>query len=151
MSSSTTTTSRTDAVQGQFLHGPKDLRVEERSLPALEQDEVQIKIRSTTLCGSDLHYYSHYRNGSIVVREPLCLGHEASGDVISVGSGVTKFKAGDRVAVECGVPCSKCELCLDGRYNLCPKLRFRSSGSAFPHFQGTLQSRINHPAAWTHK
>lgn len=140
-----------DLVQGQYLHGPGALQLEARPLPDPEASEVQIAIRSVTLCGSDLHYFSHYRNGSITVREPLCLGHEAAGEIVAVGSTVTAFQLGDKVAVECGVPCEACDLCQEGRYNLCAKMRFRSSGSAFPHYQGTLQERINHPAKWTHK
>ena len=45
----------------------------------------------------------------------------------------------------------KCTRCVEGRYNICHGLRFRSSAKAFPHFQGTLQEKINHPAAWCHK
>lgn len=49
------------------------------------------------------------------------------------------------------MPCSECLRCLEGRYNLCKDMRFRSSAKAFPHFQGTMQDRINHPARWCHK
>ncbi|QKX54419.1 uncharacterized protein TRUGW13939_01505 [Talaromyces rugulosus] len=140
---------------GQYLHGPHDFRLEYKPLPELGADEVQVLPRSTTLCGSDLHYYHHYRNGSITVREPLCLGHESSGEVVALGSGVSAanptISVGDRVALEVGVPCGQCTDCQNGRYNICRELRFRSSGSKFPHFQGTLQSRINHPVKWIHK
>lgn len=81
----------------------------------------------------------------------MALGHESSGVVVEVGSSVTNLKVGDRVALEVGLPCKECELCLAGRYNICKALRFRSSAKSFPHFQGTLQSRINHPEAYCHK
>ncbi|QIW96844.1 hypothetical protein AMS68_002362 [Peltaster fructicola] len=106
---------------------------------------------STGLCGSDLHYYKHYRNGDILVREPLALGHESAGTVSKVGPQVSTLNVGDKVALEVGLPCERCDRCLEGRYNICKELRFRSSGKSFPHFQGTLQDRINHPAAWCHK
>lgn len=61
-----------------------------------------------------------------------------------------KFKIGDRVALEVGVPCEECMLCKQGRYNICPKMSFRSSAKSFPHFQGTLQEAINAPAKWCH-
>ena len=134
-----------------ILHGPKDLRLEQRTLESPNPTELQIAIRATGLCGSDLHYYQHYRNGDIQVREPLCLGHESAGVVVEVGSQVGGFKVGDRVAMEVGLPCQECERCGEGRYNICPQLRFRSSAKAFPHFQGTLQDRINHPASWCHQ
>ncbi|KAI0530109.1 alcohol dehydrogenase [Xylaria digitata] len=141
--------------RGQYLHGAKDLRTETRPLATLAPNEVQVAIRSTTLCGSDLHYYFHFANGDILVREPLCLGHESSGEITSLGANVPathpSLKVGDSVALEVGVPCGNCDNCQNRRYNICPELRFRSSGSKFPHYQGTLQECINHPASWVHK
>ena len=110
-----------------------------------------VAVKATGLCGSDLHYYNHYRNGDIEVREPLTLGHESAGVVTAVGSGVSALKVGDRVALEVGQPCERCGLCLAGRYNICPAMRFRSSAKAFPHAQGTLQEVIVHPARWCHR
>ncbi|CRK45411.1 hypothetical protein BN1723_016545, partial [Verticillium longisporum] len=124
---------------------------EDRDLPAPSADEVQIAVEATGLCGSDLHYYSHYRNGDIIVCEPLTLGHESAGTVTAVGSAVTSLAAGDRVALEVGLPCGSCDLCAQGRYNICPGMKFRSSAKANPHAQGTLQERVNHPAKWVHK
>ncbi|KAL4914380.1 chaperonin 10-like protein [Aspergillus aurantiobrunneus] len=140
--------------KGQYLHGPKTLQLEERPLSAPESDEVQIAIRSTTLCGSDVHYYTYHRNGSITVKEPLCGGHEAAGVIAALGQEAQKstfLQPGDKVAIESGVPCENCAKCRKGIYNVCSKLRFRSSGASFPHFQGTLQEYVNHPARWCHR
>ena len=134
-----------------MLHGPKDLRLEERTIEFPNPTELQIAIKATGLCGSDLHYYQHYRNGDIQVREPLCLGHESTGVVVGLGSQVDGFNLGERVALEVGIPCAECERCREGRYNICQQLRFRSSAKGFPHFQGTLQDRVNHPASWCHR
>ncbi|KFY38877.1 hypothetical protein V495_06309 [Pseudogymnoascus sp. VKM F-4514 (FW-929)] len=129
------------------LHGPKDIRIETLpSAAALAPNEVTVRVTSTGLCGSDLHYYNHYRNGDIIVREPLVLGHESCGYVTAVGPDTTSLQVGDFVALEVGLPCGTCDLCSEGRYNICPDLRFRSSAKSWPHFQGTLQSEINHPA-----
>ncbi|THZ01532.1 sorbitol dehydrogenase-like protein [Aureobasidium pullulans] len=138
-------------VQASVLHGAKDLRIEPREVPAPSANEIQVAVHSTGLCGSDLHYYNHNRNGDILVREPLTLGHESSGVVTAVGSSVSNFQPGDRVALEVGVPCDSCHRCEQGRYNICKDMKFRSSAKSFPHFQGTLQGRINHPAKWCHK
>ncbi len=108
-------------------------------------------VRATGLCGSDLHYYAHFRNGDILVREPLSLGHESSGEVVAVGPDAAGLAVGDRVALEVGQPCGRCARCAEGRYNICPDMRFRSSAKSVPHAQGTLQDRINHPAAWCHR
>ena len=156
-----------DTVKASVLHGVKDLKIvssanaclkivrsplqEHRSLGPPGPSEVQVAVKATGLCGSDLHYFNHYRNGDIIVREPLTLGHESSGVIAAVGSEVTNVKVGDRVALEVGLPCLECEFCTSGRYNICKALIFRSSAKSFPHFQGTLQERINHPAAYCHK
>lgn len=138
-------------VQASVLHGAKEIRVEERQLPSLGADEVLVAVKATGLCGSDLHYFNHFRNGDILVREPLTLGHESAGVVTEVGSGVTLLQPGDHVALEVGLPCGRCELCEAGRYNICREMKFRSSAKAVPHAQGTLQERIIHPAKWCHK
>ncbi|KAH9865269.1 hypothetical protein IAQ61_009216 [Plenodomus lingam] len=138
-------------IRASVLHGAKDLRIETRSLSPPSPTELQVSVRSTGLCGSDLHYYRHYRNGDIIVQEPMSLGHESAGVVVGVGSEVQGFKEGDKVALEVGQPCEACDRCKEGRYNICKAMRFRSSAKSFPHAQGTLQDRINHPAAWCHK
>jgi len=138
-------------IQSSILHGPKDLRIETRTIRPPNNEEVQIAIRATTLCGSDLHYYSHFRNGDIACQEPLTLGHESAGEVVAVGPGVRGFQVGERVALEVGLPCGICTLCREGRYNICREMKFRSSAKGFPHAQGTLQERLNHPAAFVHR
>ncbi|KZF19852.1 GroES-like protein [Xylona heveae TC161] len=138
-------------VKALMLHAAKDLRLEDQVLSPPGSEEVQVAVQATGLCGSDLHYFNHFRNGDILVREPLALGHESAGVVVDVGSSVTSLKVGDRVALEVGLPCGRCERCSQGRYNICKEMKFRSSAKAFPHFQGTLQEKINHPAAWCHK
>lgn len=135
------------------LHGPRDLRIESHILPPPAPTELQIAIRTTTLCGSDLHYYHDYRNGDIEITSPLPLGHESAGVVIAAGARAAAlgWRAGDRVALEVGLPCGACARCVDGRYNLCGTLRFRGSAKAVPHLWGTLQLHLNHPARWCHR
>lgn len=135
------------------LHGAKDLRIENRTLPPPGPNDLQIQIRATGLCGSDLHYYNHNANGDIKVLEPLTLGHESAGVVLSVGSNVSsKFAPGDKVALEVGRACRQCERCLEGRYNICAGMKFGSSAKGgLPHTQGTLQGRVNHPADLCYK
>ncbi|EJU02336.1 GroES-like protein [Dacryopinax primogenitus] len=132
------------------LHGPEDLRLESRVPTPPGEGDVQVQVVATGLCGSDLHYYQHGRNGDFALRAPLVLGHESSGVVVALGPGVTGLRVGQRVAIECGVYCGKCTLCLGGRYNLCPSMQFCSSAKTFPHRDGTLQGRMNHPARLLH-
>ncbi|CAE6414646.1 unnamed protein product [Rhizoctonia solani] len=132
------------------LYGAKDMRVEQRTIKAPKEGEAQVQVVATGLCGSDLHYYVHGRNGDFVLQSPLVLGHEAAGIVTAVGYGVTSVKVGQRVAIEAGVYCKECRYCLDKRYNLCQNMRFCSSAKTFPHLDGTLQGRMNHPADLLH-
>lgn len=139
-------------VKASVLYSAGVLRVDSVSLPPPGPLDLQIDIRSTTLCGSDLHYFNHYRNGDIIVTSPLALGHESSGIVTAVGNSIaSEWSVGDRVALEVGLPCESCDMCKGGRYNICAGMRFRSSAKAVPHFWGTLQETINHPAKWCHK
>lgn len=91
-----------------------------------------IKIRAVGICGSDMHLYEDGRVGNAVQSEPMVLGHEAAGEVVEVGSAVTTLKVGDRVAIEPGVPCRKCDFCKRGEYHLCTSVVFRG----VPHIDG---------------
>ncbi|KAI0553319.1 sorbitol dehydrogenase [Xylaria curta] len=138
-------------ITASVLHGPRDLRLETRNIDRPSEGELQVAVKSTGICGSDVSYYTKFANGDLCVCAPLSLGHESSGTVVAVGPQVIGFNIGDRVAIEVGIPCGQCSICRTGRYNLCKKMRFRSSAKSVPHFQGTLQERINHPAVWCHK
>ena len=81
-----------------------------------------------------MHYYTHGSIGAYHLQDPLIMGHEASGVVAQVGSAVKSLSVGDRVAVEPGFPCRRCEACLSGSYNLCDHVVFAAS----PPHHGTL-------------
>jgi L-iditol 2-dehydrogenase len=106
------------------LHRAGELAIEERPDPSPGAHEVIVRVASVGVCGSDVHYFEHGRIGSFVVESPIVLGHEASGEVVSVGARVTRVQVGQRVSVEPGVPDFTCSQCLAGRYNLCEGMRF---------------------------
>jgi len=111
-----------------FLHRPGEIRIEEVERPRVEKpDDVLIRVKAVGVCGSDVHYYERGRIGTFVVREPLILGHECSGEVVDVGPEVKNVKPGDRVAVEPGYPCRRCWYCKTGRYNMCLTMPFMGS------------------------
>ncbi|KAK0440436.1 uncharacterized protein EV420DRAFT_1485999 [Desarmillaria tabescens] len=93
---------------------------------------------------------SYARNGAFALQAPLVLGHESAGIITSVGPLVTHLRPGQHVAIEAGILCGSCEYCRSNRYNLCEGMRFRSSAKSFPHLDGTMQARINHPAKHVH-
>ena len=77
--------------------------------------QVKIRVRAAGVCHSDLSA----RNGGLPQPMPTILGHEASGDVLAVGAGVTGFARGDRVIVNWLPPCGSCPACLRGEPYLC--------------------------------
>ncbi|MEM1374730.1 MAG: L-idonate 5-dehydrogenase [Pseudomonadota bacterium] len=115
-------------------HGPKDIRVEDAPDPDA-QGRVLVRMERGGICGSDLHYYSHGGFGSVRLREPMILGHEVAGRVIS-GPG---FAGGERVAISPSRPCGRCDFCEAGQENHCPDMRFYGSAMPFPHIQGAFR------------
>jgi D-xylulose reductase len=117
------------------------------SLEIMGSDDVRIKIHTVGVCGSDLHYYKHGHLGRYVVKEPLILGHEASGEVLEVGANVTTLEPGDRVCMEPGVPDPKSKAYREGNYNLDLTMRFWAA----PPDHGVLRESVVHPADFTYK
>jgi L-iditol 2-dehydrogenase len=130
-----------------FLTAIEKMEFRDVPVPEIKPDEVLVKMEAIGICGSDLHYYSHGRIGNFVVEFPFILGHECAGTVVQAGSDVHHLRVGDRVALEPGVPCGKCEFCLGGQYNLCPEVRF----FATPPYQGCLMNYVVHRASFAFK
>jgi len=109
------------------LNKPLDMEMKQVPIPVPKADEALIKVYCIGVCGSDVHYYEHGRIGRYVVEQPIILGHELAGEVVEIGSAVQNVAVGDRVAVEPGVTCGRCEYCKSGRYNLCPDVVFMAT------------------------
>lgn len=124
------------------LHGPRDIRLEQREERSPNDHEVVIDIRRTGICGSDVHYYNDFQIGQFVPQKPLVLGHEFSGVVVKRGSAVTAVDIGDSVTVEPSIECGSCKYCRMGRYNLCTNLRFIGTAATIPHIDGGFAERV---------
>ncbi len=98
------------------LYGPKDLRLEERAMPTIRETEILLRVKSAALCGTDLRMWA---NG-IAGNPPRVLGHEVAGIIQAVGSQVTGYAAGDRVAVAPNTGCGLCDNCVSGNSHMCP-------------------------------
>ena len=123
------------------------MAVKPASVPEPGPRQVLIEVATVGICGSDVHYFDHGRIADFVVREPLVLGHEASGTIRAVGSEVTDRSVGQRVAMEPQETCGRCVQCLSGRYNLCPDVRFFATPpihGAFAQYV-VLESHRAHP------
>jgi L-idonate 5-dehydrogenase len=124
------------------VHAAHDLRIDQREVGRPGAGEVRVKIERGGICGSDLHYYHDGGIGTIRVREPMALGHEVAGIVESLGSGITRVKVGDRVALSPSRPCNTCAYCLKGQQLHCLDMRFFGSAMRFPHVQGAFQEMV---------
>jgi L-idonate 5-dehydrogenase len=127
---------------GVVIHAPKDLRVEEIPAASLGPHDVQVRIESGGICGSDLHYYHHGGFGTVRIREPMALGHEIAGTVEKVGAEVSRVSPGQRVAVNPSQPCDQCRYCRAGQHNQCLDMRFIGSAMRFPHVQGGCRQSL---------
>lgn len=106
-------TRRGKAVVARTLNAP--VSVEEIEFEAPKRGEVAVKIAAVGVCHSDLSA----TNGTIPMQLPLILGHEAAGEVIEVGEGVTDLAVGDRVVSNWIYMCGRCHFCNIGRPVLC--------------------------------
>lgn len=107
------------------LTGIRQMKMMEVDDPVLSSArDIRIKISRVGVCGSDVHYYTTGRIGSQVVSYPFIVGHECAGIVTEVGAEVSRFKVGDRVAIDPAMPCGQCDQCLGDRPHTCRKLRF---------------------------
>ncbi|MBL4575254.1 MAG: NAD(P)-dependent alcohol dehydrogenase [Opitutaceae bacterium] len=121
----------------------RDIEVEEM----LGANDVRIEIHTVGICGSDIHYYTNGEIGPFVVKEPMILGHEASGIVTEIGGEVSSLSVGDRVCMEPGIPDPTNKASRLGLYNLDPSVRFWAT----PPVHGILRASVVHPADFTFK
>jgi len=122
---------------------PGNIEIAERPIPAPGRGEALIKIECVGICGSDLHYFESGKLGMRIVKPPFILGHEACGVVAAVGEGVENVKIGDRVALEPGRACGRCDFCRKGVYNLCKSVTFFGS----PPTDGVFREYVVHDSA----
>jgi len=128
----------TSTMRASYLVKQGELAVETIDIPALDADQVLVKVASVGVCGSDVHYYQHGKIGPYIVDHPLILGHELSGTITAVGTDVDPARIGSRVAVEPQRPCRVCKQCKAGRYNLCPDIEFYAT----PPIQGGFSEYV---------
>ncbi|KAL4791223.1 chaperonin 10-like protein [Aspergillus venezuelensis] len=97
----------------------KTLEIQNRPITPPGPNDVLVKVITTGICGSDAHNWS-----SSSVSKQLILGHESAGVIVEVGSNVKDRAVGQRVAIEPGFACLKCEFCLRGNQNTCANLKY---------------------------
>jgi L-iditol 2-dehydrogenase len=99
-----------------MYYNNNDVRIEEQPIPTIEDSELLVKVKASGICGSDVMEW--YR----IKKAPKVLGHEITGDIVTIGKKVTKYKVGDRVFVSHHVPCFTCQFCKNNQQTLCHTL-----------------------------
>lgn len=96
--------------------GYDKIELRDIAIPEIDDNSLLVRVRSCAVCGSDIRIF-HYGNSRVT--PPQTLGHEIAGDIVAAGKNVTRFAAGDRIAVGADVPCGECQFCEAGIGNNC--------------------------------
>jgi L-iditol 2-dehydrogenase len=121
-------------------HRVRDVRVEERPAPHPQAGEVLLRVRSVTICASDVHIYAEGNVGGVSWDRPFVPGHEASG-VVEDANG-TGLPEGAPVVLDPAKACGSCDTCGDGLYHLCRNLEFMD----LPPVDGAMRELVAWPA-----
>lgn len=104
-----------EMMMANVFRAPGQFGLEEKAIPKAGAGEAIIKVRLTTICGTDIHIVQ----GEYPVQPGLTIGHEAVGTIHELGPGVTGYQVGQRVLVGAVTPCGQCDLCLAGYRSQC--------------------------------
>jgi len=111
------------------LYGKEHLQVEPVAVPTIESGDILVRVKVALTCGTDVKVFQRGYHARMIV-PPAVFGHELAGDVVSVGSGVTRFSPGQRVVAANSAPCENCFFCRRGLQNLCEDLLFNNGAYA---------------------
>lgn len=131
------------------MTAPRQLKFED-NVPApkaedLRENEILLNIKRIGICGSEIHSY-HGLHPSCIY--PVVQGHEYSGIVVAVGSGVKGLKRGDKATARPQLVCGECNPCKNGLYNICENLKvqaFHADGAAQDYFVVTEDRAVKLP------
>ncbi len=99
------------------FYAPGDVRLEDVPEPTPAADEVKIRVRNCSTCGTDVKIRA---NGHPNLTPPRTIGHEIAGEIVEIGADVAgDWKVGDRVQIIAAVPCGECHECRKGWMAVC--------------------------------
>ena len=124
--------------------GPGQIEVRDIPVPTIPQDDwVLIQVKAAGVCGTDLHIW----HDQFAYWPPVVLGHEFSGVIVETGRAVKGFRPGDRVVAEPhSLACGVCELCRQGKIQICADKRSPGWG-----IDGAFADYLVMPAMLLHK
>lgn len=97
------------------------LTMEEVPIPTITDNDVLIKVRKNSICGTDLHIWKWDAWAQKTIPTPLIVGHEFMGEIVEIGKNVDGLKVGQRVSAEGHITCGLCPNCRMGRKHVCIK------------------------------
>ena len=121
------------------LYANEDIRYDDYEEPRVKPGYVKVRVHASGICGSDVPRV--LKNGAHFY--PVVLGHEFSGEVVEIGEGVTRVRAGDRVSGAPLLPCMKCADCQKGDYSLCRHYSFIGSREQGSFAEYVVMPEIN--------
>ncbi len=104
-------------------HKGPGLEIRQVPIPNIGPDEVLVKVRAASICGTDLHIYTWDEWAASRVKPPIVVGHEICGEVVDRGTLVSSPEIGDFVSLESHVICNTCSFCRTGLGHLCENTR----------------------------
>lgn len=99
------------------------LEMVEIPIPEPGPREVLIKVKATSICGTDRHIYHWDEWAAGRIKPPLVIGHEVCGHVVAKGRDVTLLREGDFISAESHIPCTVCPVCRNGQQHICAHLK----------------------------
>ena len=141
-----------ETMKAMVLTEPGKFEIREVPVPVPGPGEVLCKIGGVAICGSDPEIFRGDIAGDWPPHYPFIAGHEWSGKVVALGSGVHDVKVGDRVAGEAHKGCGHCRNCLQGRYTICLNYGKPESGQRHYGFKtdgAYAQYQVFHEASLT--
>lgn len=97
----------------------KGIWMEQVPKPKIGVNDVLVKMKKTSICGTDLHIYKWNKWAQRTIKPPMIIGHEYVGTIVDMGAGVTNLKIGERVTGEGHIACGHCRNCRRGSKHVC--------------------------------
>ncbi len=111
------------------LYGKEHVRIETVPVPQVGPNDVLVRVKTALTCGTDVKVFRRGYHARMIV-PPALFGHELAGDIVALGTAVSKFHIGQRVVAANSAPCGECFFCQRGSENLCDDLLFNNGAYA---------------------
>ncbi|NYZ73924.1 L-threonine 3-dehydrogenase [Candidatus Micrarchaeota archaeon] len=127
---------------------PKEgLELKDAPVPKIKDDQVLIKVKATSICGTDVHIYNwdEWAQNRVGKNIPYIFGHEVSGEVVEAGKNAKGVAIGDHVSAETHISCGYCYQCKTGNEHICQNVKILGVDT-----QGTFAEYVALPCrnAW---